>query len=367
MTKSITIIGATGHLGHRVAAKLAGKGVDVTAIVRDPATAMRDSEDRTVWLLAPLTLLIFSVILHVTLYYNQLDMDWFFAWHETQNGEPVPEEARRVMLPGLMALGTSVAAMIALPMIWLSRLAGLSRNVGDKLEWFPLGRILIHAAVAVAIGLAITGFLVGYNPDTIATAMVEPLSEWFNNNPDVERQLSSEEIESLKETIARLETNRDIDSSAYKDVESSLLELQEKIQEQAAEIAFYRGIISPADGVAGLRVQDLRLSRANTERTYNVRLVLVQSLKHDRTVSGDVNLIVQGVQNGSEVSYPYAQLLATEADSNWAFKFRYFQDFDREIILPDGFTPESIRIEVQSKTRSISSIEESFAWTASPG
>ena len=177
----------------------------------------------------------------------------------------------------------------------------------------------------------------------------------------------SEEIESLKETIARLETNRDIDSSAYKDVESSLLELQEKIQEQAAEIAFYRGIISPADGVAGLRVQDLRLSRANTERTYNVRLVLVQSLKHDRTVSGDVNLIVQGVQNGSEVSYPYAQLLATEADSNWAFKFRYFQDFDREIILPDGFTPESIRIEVQSKTRSISSIEESFAWTTSPG
>jgi cell division protein FtsB len=177
----------------------------------------------------------------------------------------------------------------------------------------------------------------------------------------------SEEIESLKETIARLETNRDIDSSAYQDVESSLLELQEKIQEQAAEIAFYRGIISPADGVAGLRVQDLRLSRANTERTYNVRLVLVQSLKHDRTVSGDVNLIVEGVQNGSEVSYPYAQLLATEADSNWAFKFRYFQDFDREIILPDGFTPESIRIEVQSKTRSISSIEESFAWTTSPG
>ena len=177
----------------------------------------------------------------------------------------------------------------------------------------------------------------------------------------------SEEIESLKETIARLETNRDIDSSAYKDVESSLLELQEKIQEQAAEIAFYRGIISPADGVAGLRVQDLRLSRASTERTYNVRLVLVQSLKHDRTVSGDVNLIVEGVQNGSEVSYPYAQLLATEADSNWAFKFRYFQDFDREIILPDGFTPESIRIEVQSKTRSISSIEESFAWTTSPG
>lgn len=39
MTKKITIIGATGHLGHRVAAKLHEKGVNVTAVVRDPEAA----------------------------------------------------------------------------------------------------------------------------------------------------------------------------------------------------------------------------------------------------------------------------------------------------------------------------------------
>lgn len=39
MIKKITIIGATGHLGHRVTAKLVEKGVEVTAIVRDPLAA----------------------------------------------------------------------------------------------------------------------------------------------------------------------------------------------------------------------------------------------------------------------------------------------------------------------------------------
>lgn len=39
MTKKITIIGATGHLGHRVTAKLVEKGVEITAIVRDPEAA----------------------------------------------------------------------------------------------------------------------------------------------------------------------------------------------------------------------------------------------------------------------------------------------------------------------------------------
>ncbi len=175
------------------------------------------------------------------------------------------------------------------------------------------------------------------------------------------------EIGALQEDVALLETNRDIDRSAYKDVETSLVTLQAKIQEQTTEIAFYRGIISPADGVAGLRVQDLRLTRADTERAFTVRLVLVQSLKHNRTVSGDVGLSVEGMQDGTAVSYPYSQLLGDEKDSSWPFKFRYFQDFDREIILPDGFTPENIKIEVRSKTRSISSIEESFSWMTSPG
>ena len=179
--------------------------------------------------------------------------------------------------------------------------------------------------------------------------------------------LRDTEILSLKEQIALLETHRDIDQAAYSDVEASLVALQAKIQEQSDALAFYRGIVSPADGASGLRVQNLQLTRGGTERAYNVRLVLVQSLQHDRKVSGDVGLTIEGMENGNETSYDYSQLLAAEAQSDWSYSFRYFQDFDREIVLPDGFTPERITIEVRSRTRSISSIEKSFAWATSQG
>lgn len=175
------------------------------------------------------------------------------------------------------------------------------------------------------------------------------------------------EIAALKEEVALLETHREIDREAYKEVEASLTALQSKIQEQTDAIAFYRGIVSPEDGAAGLKVQDLRLTRGEAERAYNIRLVLVQSLKHDRKVSGDVVLSVEGEEDGAVASYEYAQLLPSDTDRGWAFSFRYFQDFDREIVLPDGFTPERITIEVRSKTRSIDSIEESFPWTSSLG
>lgn len=172
----------------------------------------------------------------------------------------------------------------------------------------------------------------------------------------------SREIKRLEEQIIMLETEAEIEAAAYKDVEASLIELQAKIQEQQDAIGFYRGIVSPADGNAGLRVQDLKLSRTEAERAWNVRLVLVQAMKHDRKVSGNVVLTIEGLENGEQKTYTYSDLLPEDADGSWAFSFRYFQDFDREVILPDGFTPERVHIAVQSRTRSIASIEESFSW-----
>ena len=189
-----------------------------------------------------------------------------------------------------------------------------------------------------------------------------------------ERQAYEDRIETLEnsiidlnEQVALLETHRDIDRESYTQVEASLTELQAKIQEQQDALAFYRGIVSPADGNAGLKVQDFRLSRGPREREYQIRLVLVQAMKHDRKVSGDVKLRIAGFENGVEKSYSYDELLPDDGDSKWAFSFRYFQDFDRAVVLPDGFTPETVTVEVQSRTRSIASIEESFAWLSGQG
>jgi hypothetical protein len=178
-------------------------------------------------------------------------------------------------------------------------------------------------------------------------------------------QALDSEISDLKQAVAILETNNEVDRASYKQVEASLTQLEIKIQEQRDAIAFYRGIVSPSDGNSGLRVQNFKLTRGKAEREFNLRLVLVQAMKHDRKVSGDVNLSVVGSQDGAEATYSLSQLLPDEAETAWVFSFRYFQNFERRLVLPDGFTPERITVEVRSKTRAISSIEESFDWATS--
>lgn len=173
-----------------------------------------------------------------------------------------------------------------------------------------------------------------------------------------------DQIVGLKQEIALLETHREIDREAYQVVEANLTELQRKIQEQTEAIAFYRGIVSPKDGGRGLRVQDLKLTRGKDDRHYNVRLVLVQVMQHDRSVKGEVNFSLDGALNGVATSYKLEQLLPEDGNSSWPFAFRYFQDFDRELVLPEGFKPEKVNVEVISRTKSIASVKQSFDWLA---
>jgi hypothetical protein len=170
------------------------------------------------------------------------------------------------------------------------------------------------------------------------------------------------EARMLKEQVRLLETHRDIDREAYKEIEASLTSLQQKIQEQRDAIGFYRGIISPDDGGRGLRVQELKLTRGKTDREYHLNLVLVQVMQHERSVKGDVAFSLEGAQDGEIVTYSLEQLVPEDEDSQWPFSFRYFQNFDRQLILPDGFAPEKVHIEVRSSTKSIASVKQSFLW-----
>lgn len=233
------------------------------------------------------------------------------------------------------------------------------------LQTHGIGRTLLVRGFLVLLAL-VAGYLVfeygrisaGY--DTIDAA---------DERAALEAEIAARDarIGELEQEVALHETHREIDREAYKEVESSLLELQAKIQEQRDAIAFYRGIVSPADGRPGLRVQDFRLTRGAEERQFNLRLVLVQAMKHDRKVSGDVTLLIEGSEGGVARTYALNELLPADANKDWPFSFRYFQDFDRQILLPDGFTPERVHVEVRSRTRSVESIEETFAWAISQG
>jgi hypothetical protein len=174
-------------------------------------------------------------------------------------------------------------------------------------------------------------------------------------------------IENLQRTIAILETSQDIDRETYAQVEVNLDELQARIQAQEEELAFYRGIISPEDGLAGLRVQTLELRPIETGSGYVLHLVLVQAITHDRRVSGTVSFDIAGTLDGNEVRYSLEDLVADDSPEALAYSFRYFQDLQRELVLPEGFRPSELLMVIRPREPSGDVLEQVFDWASVAG
>jgi hypothetical protein len=186
---------------------------------------------------------------------------------------------------------------------------------------------------------------------------------------DLERQLDQERATSdeLRRQVAIFETSGEIDRETYARIEANLAELQARIQSQEEELVFYRGIVSPQDGVAGLRIQSLEVLPADNERHYSLRLVLVQAIVHSRRVSGVVKLQLEGTQDGQTASFDGSELAADDASYDMAYEFRYFQGLECELSLPPGFEPLRVNVEIVPNESRSQKVAQSFEWSAVVG
>jgi len=169
--------------------------------------------------------------------------------------------------------------------------------------------------------------------------------------------------EALSRKVAQLEMSIKISSEAYKLVEGGQQDLQATILEQQEQLEFYKGIVSSPDQEAGLRIQGFELLKGDAAASFNVRLVLAQTLRSNRTINGFVEMRVEGVRDGEPVSLNLAQMSGQEQLSNRLdFSFRYFQGIRTVLVLPDGFAPQRVIVKLTPKGRAAKAVEETFDW-----
>lgn len=182
------------------------------------------------------------------------------------------------------------------------------------------------------------------------------------------RRESSVQITSLQEENGKLRAAmasarlaRDVDQKAYRDIEKNLAQLQVQVLQHREELAFYRGIVSPEDGIGGLRIERFQVLPGSAEHQYRLRLVLVQSMRQEGTVSGSVRIEIEGTRENQPMQLALnAAGGTTRADGQVAFQFRHFQNLEQDVTLPQGFEPRAVNVEVRSAK--LAPVRESFRW-----
>lgn len=178
----------------------------------------------------------------------------------------------------------------------------------------------------------------------------------------VEIDTRQQTIDELERRIAILQTSGEIDRETYAGVEANLAELQARIQAQEEELVFYRGIVSPGDGIAGLRIQNVEVLPGEGEATHTLRVLLVQAIVHNDRATGSVRVNVSGSLDGEAAAYGLDTLGIESRATDIPYGFRYFQTLEMGLQLPEGFEPGELEIQVWPRSPRGETIVQQFPW-----
>ncbi len=217
----------------------------------------------------------------------------------------------------------------------------------------------VWLGVALLIGLMAMAFYLGKNYQSY---QLEHLM--------LERETLVSRIEELEtrnhnlvQKNAHLEGGSKIERDAYELANQELVRLQQELLAQKEELVFYRGIVSPKDAALGVNLQSFEVRKKNSQNHYSVKMILTKSGKSTKKISGGANVVIRGEDGGSVSELKLTDLALENSKIGTKFAFRYFQVFEGDIALPEGFEPFEVEIGIKPTTKKVKSFSETISWT----
>lgn len=211
--------------------------------------------------------------------------------------------------------------------------------------------LLAGSAVLVVIVLVVAAFMFGEYRAGYGRMAAMQLQTRFTALQQDKAQ--------LQEQLVVLQREREVDHAARERVQKDLEARQSKLLALQEEVAFYKGIVSPAKGEEGIHVQSLKFTASGAPGLYHYQMVLVQVRTKEFKVSGDIDMKIHGTQQGSPVIVDASQV-ASKGSPPLRFAFQYFQDLVGNVVFPDGFAPANVTVTVRERHHD--PVRQNFEW-----
>ncbi|WP_298441529.1 DUF6776 family protein [uncultured Ferrimonas sp.] len=200
---------------------------------------------------------------------------------------------------------------------------------------YPSGPLLLLLALLfIGLGAAILSPVLYSQQQQLAQAQ------------QLQQQLQQQQLQADQQRVT-LQLELKLEQQSQHETQAALVRQRQQLDDVQTELAFYRNIMAPEQEVDGVVVHDLVLDETNTPRRFRYQLVLTQQQLRKRYGKGSVSVQLEGTQAGKAQRL---SLLALGGDSaKFDYSFRYFQQFDGEISVPENFIPERVLITLKSR------------------
>lgn len=174
----------------------------------------------------------------------------------------------------------------------------------------------------------------------------------------------NQELEGMRQQLAVYRTDKSITSEAQDKVQQQLKEQRDQLAELQEAVTFYKNVMDPANRKEGLHIEHLQVA-AKGARRYTYRLVLSQvgNNQFRPLLSGNVSWQLTGTRQGEPVTLAQQVFLNDGSDNR--FSFRYFQELNGGMTLPEGVVPQKIIISAATADGQRNyQAQHTFNWTS---
>ncbi|EAW42184.1 hypothetical protein MGP2080_05567 [marine gamma proteobacterium HTCC2080] len=210
----------------------------------------------------------------------------------------------------------------------------------------PRRALVVRALfIVVLAGLLVSAFLLGHRTGLITHVPINDGSDDF------------------RARVIELETRAELDKRALITLMESLANSRGVVTELEGELAFYREVMAPEELAEGVRLRMPRFIATADPLRWRYELVVQQGRPAENRFIGELRLRLQGT-----VLEQLEVLNLTDLDERLAreplpINFRYFQRFEGEILLPPGFTPERVEVDVVLRKPKQKSVSVAHDWS----
>ena len=166
------------------------------------------------------------------------------------------------------------------------------------------------------------------------------------------------ELAELRQRQATLERSDQISRAANREVQQVLAERDEQIADLRANLAFYERLAGATRQPKGLAVHSAQFA-PEAAGSWQYRIVLTQSLNRGAVTAGKLRFAIEGVRDGRLAVVDWADLHQRDSAPPQPYSFRYFQQLEGSVMLPDGFVPQRVKVSLKGEN---ASLEQAVAW-----
>lgn len=215
-------------------------------------------------------------------------------------------------------------------------------------------------ALVVTVAIALSLLFVTWH---LASAPVETDSEDLRQNLD----FVSRELQTLKDRLDRtqareavLQRETDVLRQANRLLREQETQRQSELNALQSELDFYRRLAGTGGAQTGLDVYRVELLATGSERVFQYALTLTQNIRRASIISGRAQIDVEGTLDDHPVTLRWSQIGGDEPEP--AFRFKYFQQLEGYLALPEAFQP--IRLVITLETGgSRNPVQRSYDWS----